>query len=400
MPLGPNVLEGSGKPLFFKVSNPQDIGISAPVNRKGDALQTWVRSLSVFQKEALVISARTGDIWRLVSDEGPYLNGHDAAPCPLAFLSAGMVASYMNEITALAKLQNVTIRRLKLIQDNYYTSVGSFPKRTMVGGALPVELTVEIDCDLEGSELTSFLMSAVHASPLNGLMRGQLESLFALSHNGHEIAPGKSKRIAGDIYPDVADQFDVALQLHGGPDEPLVRKLGITKKKAVAGGTAAAGSSLAAEQNRTLNIGAECTLREDGLKEIVQLQYSPHGTSFQFLSDEAVVNGGQGRAPDANSYISAGIGFCFMTQFGRFAKTVKYDLQDYRIIQDSHFSLGGASGNTGKAGEADPLETHCYLHTAENEDAAREMLDMGEQMCFLHAFCRTDMKTKLKVLRA
>ena len=153
----------------------------------------------------------------------------------------------------------------------------------------------------------------------------------------------------------MAERFDDALSLHGGPDEPLVSKLGITQMKAVAGGTTAAGSSLAAEQNRTLNIGAECTLREDGLKEIVQFQYSPHGTSFQFLSDEAVVNGGQGRAPDANSYISAGIGFCFMTQFGRFAKMANYDLRDYRIIQDSHFSLGGASGNTGKAGEADPL---------------------------------------------
>ena len=55
--------------------------------------------------------------WRLVSDEGDYLNGYDAAPCPLAFLTTGMVSSYMNEILALAKLQNVEIRKLRLIQD-------------------------------------------------------------------------------------------------------------------------------------------------------------------------------------------------------------------------------------------------------------------------------------------
>ena len=59
-----------------------------------------------------------------------------------------MIASYMNEITALAKLQSVVIRQLNLTQDNFYTMTGSMPKRTMVGGALPVELRVEIDCDL------------------------------------------------------------------------------------------------------------------------------------------------------------------------------------------------------------------------------------------------------------
>ncbi len=113
------------------------------------------------------------------------------------------------------------------------------------GWSLPIELQVDIDCDLEDADLNQFLVNAVHASPLNGLMRGKLDSPFTLTKNG-----------------------------------------------------------------------ATCTLRDDGMKEILQLQYSPHGTSFNFLSEEAPEHGGLGRAPDANSYISAGIGFCFMTQFG------------------------------------------------------------------------------------
>lgn len=365
----------------------------------GDSLRTWVRSLSVFQKEALVASSRTGKVWRLSSDEGPYLGGHDAAPCPLAFLTAGMIASYMNEITALAKAQGIEIRKLKLIQDNYYTMSGSMPKRTMVGGALPVELQVEIDCDLDDGSLTQFLMNAVHASPLNGLMRGQLESLFTLSKNGAEIQNGKALRMDGQVYPDPGNHFAVARPLSDPAVHVLCWPEGLTPMKPVQGGTSNAGSSLAAEQNRTLNIGATCSLREDGMKEILQLQYSPHGTSFNFLSEEAPANGGLGRAPDANSYISAGIGFCFMTQFGRFVKMANLDLGDYRIVQDSHFSLGGASGGTGKAGQADPLETHVYLETDESDDIAREMLDMSEQTCFLHAFCKTDLKTKLKIHR-
>lgn len=397
MKIGQNIIAESGLEPFFRIANIEAVGIGAPTLRDGDALRTAVRSLSGFQKEAIVTSTRTGLSWRLVSDEGPYLNGHDAAPCPLAFLTAGMIASYANEITALAKQERIELRRLRLIQDNYYTMTGSMPKRTMTGGALPVELQVEIDCDLPDAELNQFLMNAVHASPLNGLMRGKLDSLFTLARNGVELATEKAKPLGRPILPDPGDQF--ARAAPDPSDYLLVEPVGTTPRKEVAGGTSAAASSLASEQDRTLNIGATCIVREDGIKEIVQLQYSPHGTSFRFLSEEAEINGGGSRAPDANTLISAGIGFCFMTQFGRFVSMLKLDLPDYRIIQDTHFSLGGASGGTGKAGEADPVETHVYLTTGESEDVAREMLDISEQTCFLHAFCRTDLKTKLKVSR-
>ncbi len=389
--LGEDIIGTSGLPPFFKVDNTGDVSINAPENRKGDALRTWVRSFSGFQKEALIRSAKTGDTWRLVSDEGPYLNGHDAAPCPLAFLSTGMVASFMNEIVALADLQGIEIRKLKLIQDNYYTMKGSMPKRTMVGGAENIELQVEIDCDLGDKDLNEFLINATYASPLNGLMRGQLVSLFKLGKNGQELSTAKVAELGAPLFPDPGNHFAKA---QPAPSNlALMEPVGPTPKKDVVKGTATGGSSLADEQDRRLNIGAVAELREDGLKDLQQMQYSPHGTSFRFLSSE------DGRAPDANTLISAGIGFCFMTQFGRFVSMLKLDLPDYRIVQDTHFSLGGASGGTGKAGEADPIETHVYLKTGESDETAREMLDISEQTCFLHAFCRTDLKTKLKVVR-
>ena len=83
--LGEDIIGSSVLPPFFEVANLRDLDLTAPDNRRGDALRTWAIFLSGFQKEALVLSARTGRAWRLVSDEGPYLNGHDAAPCPLAF---------------------------------------------------------------------------------------------------------------------------------------------------------------------------------------------------------------------------------------------------------------------------------------------------------------------------
>ena len=389
--LGENIIGTSEKPPFFKLANQNALNLEAPQNRKGDALRTWVRSLSGFQKEALICSAKTGDTWRLVSDEGPYLNGHDAAPCPLAFLSTGMVASFMNEITALAEIQGIQIRYLKLTQDNYYTMKGSMPKRTMVGGAENIELLVEIDCDLPDGELNDFLVNATFASPLNGLMRGKIGSLFKLSRNGSPLPTAKAAELEGSLLPDPEDRFAYAEPVVHSTD--LMEPVGLTPKKTVAKGTAVGGSSLSDEQDRRLNIGAIAVLREDGQKQIQQMQYSPYGTSFRFLSSE------DGRSPDANTLISAGIGFCFMTQFGRFVSMLNLDLPDYRIVQDTHFSLGGASGRTGKPGEADPIETHVYLETTESNQVAQEMLDISEQTCFLHAFCRTDLKTKLKVKR-
>ena len=389
--LGEDIIGTSGLAPFFKVANADEVTIDAPDNRKGDALRTWVRSFSGFQKEALIRSAKTGDTWRLVSDEGPYLNGHDAAPCPLAFLSCGMVASFMNEILALASQQGIDIRTLKLIQNNYYTMKGSMPKRTMVGGAENIELEVEIDCDLDDKDLNEFLLNATFASPLNGLMRGQLESLFKLGKNGAELQTDNVAELQAPLFPDPGNHFAKAKPVESTLQ--LMSPVGPTPKKDVAKGTASGGSSLSDEQDRRLNIGAVAMLREDGIKDIQQMQYSPYGTSFRLLSSE------DGRAPDANTLISAGIGFCFMTQFGRFVSMLKLDLPDYRIVQDTHFSLGGASGGTGKAGDADPIETHVYLETGESDETAREMLDISEQTCFLHAFCRTDLKTRLKVRR-
>ena len=193
------------------------------------------------------------------------------------------------------------------------------------------------------------------------------------------------------FFPDPGNHFAKAVPGAGVPK--LMEPVGLTPGKVVEKGTAAGGSSLSDEQDRRLNIGAMAVLREDGIKDIRQMQYSPHGTSFRFLSSE------DGRAPDANTLISAGIGFCFMTQFGRFVSMLKLDLPDYRIVQDTHFSLGGASGGTGKAGEASPVETHVHLKTGESDETAQEMLDISEQTCFLHALCRTDLKTRLKVVR-
>lgn len=392
----PNVLIDCGLPLFFEIANAEAAGFQAPRNRLGQALRTYVRSLSVMQKEAVVVSSLSGQAWRLASDEGPYLNGHDCGPCPLSFLTTGMVCSTMNEFLALAKQRGVAVHNVRFIQDNYYTMEGSALNGSMVGGALPVELEIQVDSDAASDVLQGIAIEAIAASPLNGLMRHKLTSRFSLTRNGEEVPVGRVAGIDGPALPDVVDRSD-SLDIRAGaiPATSLITKLkDVEIRQGVPGGAA---SSLQANQSRTLHVHAICTLRDDGLKEIEQVLLSPLGSTFRFLCDEPKGYGGEGRAPDAASYVSAGIGFCFMTQLGRYAKIMKKDLQDYRIAQDTHLSLGGASGGTGKAGTADPVETHTYVTTAEDDTFARTLLDMGEQTCFLHAFCRTELKTKVKI---
>jgi uncharacterized OsmC-like protein len=389
-----NVLRAMHKPLFFRVGNAADTA-AAPPDRLGEAVRVHARSLSNMQKEALVTSLRTGATWRLASDEGPYLDGDDEAPCPLSFVTTGMVCCSMEQILALAGQRGIRIDRIELVQDNFYTMRGSALQGTMTGGARDVELEARIEADADPHALTRLLHDAIAASPLTGLLRGRHASRFTLTHNGVALAPSRVPRLDAGPVPPLPDAVFDAARPDSADCARLVARNGMTPQTGET--TGFAHSSLQEHQDRVLHVRGICTLRADGVKQVEQLLYNPHGSVFRFLCDEAAVNGGRGLAPDAASYVSAGIAFCFMTQLERYAKIMKKDLADCRIVQDTHFSLGGASGVTGRAGEADAVETHLFLETAEDDRFAQMALDMSEQTCFLHALCRTELETAIHV---
>jgi hypothetical protein len=379
-------LESSGKPLFFKVADLAADGVGIPENRRGIALRTVARSLALMQKEALIRSSATGAVWRLASDEGAYLMGDDAAPCPLSFMTAGMIASFTEEILGLARSRDIALPGLRLVQDNYYTMEGSALRGTMAGGALPVELRLEVDPPESPQAFAGLLEEAVAASPVSALLRTALPSRFTLTHNGQEIELGRVSRIGGppESQPDAC--FDQA-QPATGEWAGLVVKNGMSPRTTEV--TSSTGSSYAAEQSRRLHLRAICGVRPDGLKTIEQQLLNPHGAIFHFLSEEGPESGGPGRAPDALTYVSAGIAFCFLTQFGRYAKIVRKDLSRYSLIQDTHFSSGA-----GKHPAADAVETHVYLESREDDAFAKTALDMAEQTCFIHALCRSELKVR------
>jgi len=388
----PNIL-GQSNLRFFPLAVAYSEPPPAPANG-GETVRLIGRSLSVMQKEAIAVSSHSARAWRLVSDEGAYLDGADEAPPPLAFLSTGMVASYMRELLALAEARGIAIDDVELTLDNYYTMKGSALRGTMIGGAEAPVLTARIKSDAPREMLEEMLLRATVASPLNGLVSGVREGVFTLTHAGKEVAPRRVPRLDSPALGDPDPHFETISPAPGDWSD-LLHRGDLTPPSEET--NSSAGSSLTEDQDRRLHIRAVCTIREDGVKLIRESMFNPRGSMFQFLSDEAVENGGGGRAPDAASYLAAGIGFCFMTQLGRYAKIHKRDLSAYRIVQDIDMTLGGISSATGEPGDATEPRTHVYLVSKEDADFGRDLLDMGEQTCFLHALCRTPLNTRIQL---
>jgi hypothetical protein len=385
-------IQDSPYPLVFPVAAVPAAFDATP----GDAsdrlcLRTTAHALSGMQKEAVVCAGSSA--WRMVCDEGPYLNGTDLAPFPLAFFCTGMVSSYLTELLALLKRHDIAFDNLRLLQDNRYAMEGSAVAGTMTGSALPVELRLEADSAAEPALLQQMLMEAVAASPVAALLRQPLVNTFTLTCNGIRIAPG---RIVGASLPPPPEPQGFAglrpPQDHPYATDIISKLLAATVREHVAGG---AGTSLADNQKRVLHMRGICTLRADGLHETVVELYQPIGSRFRFVTDDHTGTGGA-RAPGSLAYLSAGLAFCYLTQIGRYAHIVKKPLQSYQLVQDTCFSHPTVVGGKRSAGSAEPVTTHVYLSGAASEDYARTVTDMSEQTCFLHAACRASVRVKLK----
>jgi hypothetical protein len=376
--------------LVFKVREGSVLLKAAPCADDEIAIRLQARGLEGMQKEALVYDGPSQTAWRMVSDEGPYLNGTDLAPFPLAFYSAGMAFSFLTEVARHAEAHGAAITSLGLVQDNFYTMVGSAIRGDMLGGARPVEMTVRIVADAPPATLIKIVRLAEASSPAQAYMRDVLQNTFALCHNGRAVDVSAVRPSAMPLHDDPQPGFDRAAPRDRAEFLPDI----ITKLEAAAvkhGVEGGAGSSLKSEQKRTLHVHAVAALRDDGLKEAQVQLLKPIGSTFRFISDER-----SECAPPALAYLSAGIGFCYMTQLGRYAQIVKTDLKSYRIIQDNVFKLrGSAQGETLRA-EARPVDTHLFVSLDEPDEAARKLLNMGERTCFLHAAMRSSQLTQLK----
>ncbi len=382
-------IQSLGTPLAFRVRVPEFA--TATEDTAELRIRSEVRSLEGMQKEALVRDGPSGTVWRMVSDEGPYLEGTDLAPFPLAFYTAGIVFSFMTETLRHAAQLDVEVESLALTSDHYYTMEGSALRGDMVGGAMPIEMAVALGTDASEEEETRILDLAQATSPAEAYMRESLQNTFSLIANGRALELqdlGSSARSADDPRSD----FNGAEPQAGEYLDDIITKLAAAEVvHAVTGG---AGSSLQAVQKRTLHVRGEAKLLSGTLKEIRVQLLQPIGSTFRFLSED----GGRRQAPPALAYLSAGVGFCYMTQLGRYAHITKRDLKSYQIVQDNVFHLGGLASGDFRPATAEPVDTRVFLALDEPDEVAQKMVSMGEQTCFLHAAMRGAHPTKVHVV--
>ncbi|HIE21489.1 MAG TPA: hypothetical protein EYP73_02675 [Acidimicrobiia bacterium] len=378
-------LETSGLPLVFRVENPPgELPGGGVPSMPGTTLRTVVRALGGMQKEAVVTIEPNGSVWRLASDEGPYLNGTDLAPFPLAFFAAGMQFCLLSEVLQAARFRGVELDALSIELDNRYSMEGSFLRGDALGGALPPEISVSVESVASPDDIARIVAEATARCPAQALMREVLTNTFALSVNRRAMDLDRLPRPPGP--PPTYDEslFD-ALQPTVVPSEPLIEKLAAAE--AIVGVEGGAGSSLQAEQKRTLHVHSEGRW-VGGMRTECDVQLlKPIGSTFRFQCDETGINGGEEQAPQPLAYLTAGIGFCFMTQLGRYAHIIKRPLGGYAIVQDNSFGSSDESGGWTSAG---PTQTHVFVKGDPGAEIGTDLVTMGERTCFLHAAMRSE----------
>ncbi len=389
-------LESLGRPPIHPVTGLDDAGLYAPKNRQGQSIRAWIRSMDGIQKEGVTLSGLTGQAWRFASDEGEHLGGRDFAPNPLSYVSVGMASFFMTELRALASIRGIVLGNPVLVVENFYYRDGSFPRGTMVSGALPPEVALNCEADASPEEMQRLLFDAITAAPVTGLVRDEKTSLFTLTCNGKQIDPIEVAALAGDALPDPGDPIESLEPAAGAEDhQPLAEKT-MSEEDMIARIKADRPPAPVLHGTRKLlHLRTTCTVRPDGTYECLREQFAQASSSWTFIVDDKTESPGQ-IAPDAGSYFAVGLAFCFMTQIGRFAHMAKYELDGYRVVQDLHFTLGGASSGSGVAGTGDPVETHLFIDTDIGVDAVREVVRVAERTCFLHALCRDRAKVKIR----
>lgn len=379
-------------PLVFSAPAVDAYGPQAGQTGNDPGFRTICRALAGMQKEAIVRHGVNGPCWRMLSDEGPWLNGTDLAPFPLAFFTTGLVSSYLTEYAAAAAEQGLALASLALSIDNYYSMEGSALSGTLRGSALPVEITFRVKAQASRERLLQLAYAAAARSAADAFLRSSLESHFTLTANGVRVDLENGEGAALKVPADPSPLFTAARPCTDAP------AAGDIIKKCQAGEAAANHEAvgLKTEQKRIVHVHGEGFLRDDGLKQTEVACIKPAGSLFRFLSDEPPAEGGDGRAPSGLAYLSAGLSFCFMTQLGRYAKLAKQDLEAYHIIQDTRFTRAAADAvpRVAKAGD---IDTHVFVQSNEDDAASRQLVRMGEQTCYLHAAGHTALKNRIRL---
>lgn len=383
-------IESLGYPLVFAVADGSEI---APDAAGRVSVVTEVRSLEGMQKEALV-RVGPGRTWRMVSDEGPYLNGTDLAPFPLAFFAAGMQFSLLSQLLQGARARSVQLASVNLALDTFYSMEGSFLRGDATGGATAARVEFAIESDAGPDIVEGLVRMAVASSGPQALMWDALTNVFALRHNG-ERRPVDGVAASASAHDEAPSFGRAAPDPARPPPGAIITK--VKKAELVQGVEGGAGSSLQAEQKRTLHVHGDARATNGMAMETDIRLLRPIGSSFRFRCDESAENGGAESAPSPLAYVGAGVGFCYMTQLGRYAHILKTNLASYSLIQENGFSFEGSAAQGVWSVTAEPFDTHVFMESDLTHEVAADFVRTGVRTCFLHAAMRGEHPSEVRL---
>lgn len=339
--------------------------------------------MEVMQKRGQIARPQTGEAWQLLCDEGTALGGTDWAPPPLAYFAAGMAASVAGAVVEKAAAMGVPAEAVSVESTNNYSLKGSILLGTMEGKGYDADVAVGIEGgSLTSRDISALAFEAVSSGLAGYLMKSVFVSAFDLVLNGASLSldlPHCALTVGRDALP--------TAPLASPGSEPAYVSKAYLRPDDYAH-TAGTGFGHDPVQNRTTKVPAAAAAAGGGLFSMDAGLGRPQASVYKVLGSS---DAGAAGAPSSAVLMAAGIGFCYMTQLGRYAHAVKRPIRDYRMIQAIDVPLPGSDGS-----QTPVIGTKLFVDLDErDEDFARELTYSGKRTCFLHSTLGDSLKCRI-----
>jgi uncharacterized OsmC-like protein len=378
-----DTIDSSGFPLAFKTRQGTARSPLLTSESGRDVFVTEVRSLTGYQKEAVVTEGAGGSAWRMTTDEGKHIKGTDLAPFPLGFFNAGLHADLVKRILMIAKARGLSAPGIEIELQNFYFLDGSFVRGDGIGGAEPANIVVKIRSDATSDEVAALVGDAVRASPALATMRQAVTNTFAIYVNGrrHDVSTLKNSTAPDAVDPYLTYKSPPA-PLDGANDLPdLIRKTGAVTE----GEIVDVSDGTIRRVVRTV-LGASHLLDPAGVTETDTWLQMPGLSHFAFKADDRpITDPGEEIGPSGLALIAAGIVFCYLTQLSRYIIHQKVDINGVRIVQYTPFTLSGNAADGTWSGDIEPVDTHLFLNGGADAATHERIMTIAANTCYLHA---------------
>jgi len=337
--------------------------------------------MDLMQKRGQIARPHTGEIWQLLCDEGAGLGGTDWAPPPLAYFAAGLASSVTGSIVEQLADRSIAAEAVTVALDNNYSLRGSLLRGTMEGKGHDADVAVAIEVDrLSSKDRLSLVLQALSGGLAGYLMKSVFASEFGLVANGASV-PLNLPECQLDVDASVLPTMPLEPS-----EEPIVGKAFLQPENTPF--EAGTGVGADAVQDRQIKVSAVARPGHGGSIKTQAGIGRPHASVYDIRGAH---DAGASDAPSSACLIAAGIGFCFMTQLGRYAEAMKRSVEDYRMIQAIDIPLLGADGS-----HTPVIGTKLFLNQDRADpDFARDLAHSAKHTCFLHSTLQTSLRCRI-----